>query len=196
MDPPPTANRTGTTGTAYNTRRRAAYEANSAILSYTKCALLFFTAMLVTWIPSSANRVYSVVHNGSTSTTLEIMSAAVLPLQGVWNAMIYAVTSWKAVKMLFNGQSGGNGNGVFRSWSNRGGGRRGNTGPKVQELVGVRPYQMMAGGRNGGRLPTEKPYSYESESMTELARSRPSSNDQGSVGASSPRDAEYARNRI
>lgn len=200
VDPHPTANRTGTTGTGtYNPRRRAAYEANSAILSYTKCALLFFTAMLVTWIPSSANRVFSVVHNGSTSTTLEIMSAAVLPLQGVWNAIIYTVTSWKAVKMLFNGQSGGNGNGVFRSWSNRRGeqrgGRRGGAGPKVQELVGVRPFQLMTGGRTGGRLPTEKPYNYESESMTELARSRPSSNDEDSIGRSSPREAEYSRNR-
>lgn len=193
-----------------STRRRAAYEANSAILSYTKCALLFFTAMLVTWIPSSANRVFSVVHNGETSMTLEIMSAAVLPLQGFWNAIIYAVTSWKAVKMLFNGQgdiitaSGTvkrGGEGIFRSrsWTSnraRGDVRRGSSGPKVQELMGVRPFRGTGSGLkvpgSSGTTASEKynyGYNYESngdsESMAELARSsttnitsRPASNDQ------------------
>lgn len=190
IDPPPTtANRTGT-GTTYNPRRRAAYEANSALLSYTKCALLFFTAMLVTWIPSSTNRVFSIVHSGETSTTLEIMSAAVLPLQGVWNAIIYAFTSWKAVKTLFIGQSGGDGNGggVFRSWSGRGGGGR----PKVGGVVGGRGFQMMSGGSGGGRRVPEKEYQYESESMTELAGSRPSSNDERGEPSG---DGEFSRGR-
>lgn len=82
-------------------RRKATYDANNAAWSYTKCALLFFTAMLVTWIPSSANRVYSVVKNGEISLPLEYMSAFVLPLQGFWNAIIYMTTSWKACKMLW-----------------------------------------------------------------------------------------------
>ncbi|KPM35222.1 hypothetical protein AK830_g11349 [Neonectria ditissima] len=69
--------------------------------SYAKCSMLFFTAMLVTWIPSSANRVYSVVHNNHSSVVLEFMSAVVLPLQGFWNASIYILTSWKACKMVF-----------------------------------------------------------------------------------------------
>ncbi|OAA56982.1 cyclic-AMP receptor-like protein [Niveomyces insectorum RCEF 264] len=83
-------------------RRRAAYEANSASWSYAKCAILFFTAMLVTWIPSSANRVFSVVHVDEVSVPLEYMSSFVLPLQGFWNAIIYVVTSWKACKTLWN----------------------------------------------------------------------------------------------
>ncbi len=78
----------------------AAYEANNAAWSYTKCAILFFTAMLVAWIPSSANRVYSVVHTDEASLPLEYMSALVLPLQGLWNTVIYMVTSWKACKQL------------------------------------------------------------------------------------------------
>ncbi|KAI0021863.1 hypothetical protein F4780DRAFT_789629 [Xylariomycetidae sp. FL0641] len=80
------------------TRRRANFEANNAAWSYTKCAILFFTALLVTWIPSTANRVYSVVHVNEASIPLELASAVVLPLQGFWNAIIYAVTSWSAVK--------------------------------------------------------------------------------------------------
>ncbi|CAK7220681.1 hypothetical protein SBRCBS47491_004270 [Sporothrix bragantina] len=83
-------------------RRRAAYEANTAAWSYTKCAILFFTAMLVTWIPSSANRVFSVVHVDKVSVPLEYMSSFVLPLQGFWNAIIYVVTSWKACQTLWS----------------------------------------------------------------------------------------------
>lgn len=82
-------------------RQKANYDAHNASWSYTKCALLFFTAMLVTWIPSSANRVYSVVRNGDVNLPLEYMSAFVLPLQGFWNAIIYMTTSWKACKMLW-----------------------------------------------------------------------------------------------
>lgn len=83
-------------------RRKASQEANNAAWSYTKCAILFFTAMLVTWIPSSANRVYSFVHVNQMNLTLEYMSAFVLPLQGFWNAIIYVVTSWSACTMLWH----------------------------------------------------------------------------------------------
>ncbi|KAI5924638.1 hypothetical protein F4810DRAFT_110265 [Camillea tinctor] len=83
------------------TKKRSNYEANNAAWSYTKCALLFFTALLVTWVPSSANRVYSVIHVNETSLPLEMISAVVLPLQGFWNSIIYIVTSWSAVKMFF-----------------------------------------------------------------------------------------------
>lgn len=81
-------------------RRKAAIDANNSAWSYTKVALLFFTAMLVTWIPSSANRLYSLAKAGEISLPLEYMSAFVLPLQGFWNALIYCTTSWKACKML------------------------------------------------------------------------------------------------
>ncbi|KAJ4302114.1 hypothetical protein N0V88_002250 [Collariella sp. IMI 366227] len=92
---------TGATPGANRLRRRAAYEANNATWSYAKCAILFFTAMLVTWIPSSANRVYSVVRGGEASLALEFMSSFVLPLQGFWNAIIYCVTSWRACQILW-----------------------------------------------------------------------------------------------
>ncbi|KAI1262166.1 hypothetical protein F5Y18DRAFT_162093 [Xylariaceae sp. FL1019] len=83
-------------------RRKNMMELNRATWSYTKCALLFFIALLVTWVPSSANRVYSLINPGQMSIPLEVMSALVLPLQGTWNALIYIVTSWAAFKMYLS----------------------------------------------------------------------------------------------
>ncbi|KAG5959548.1 hypothetical protein E4U57_007151 [Claviceps arundinis] len=82
--------------------RRRNHELNNAAWSYTKCSILFFTAIIITWIPSSANRVFSLVHDKDTSLPLEYMSAFVLPLQGFWNAIIYATTSWSACKELWD----------------------------------------------------------------------------------------------
>lgn len=140
--------------------RRRNYELNNASWAYTKCSILFFTAILITWIPSSANRVFSVIHTRESSAALEFMSAFVLPLQGFWNAVIYIVTSWSACKNLLVDMRLG---------------RR----PDVTEIVGglrthenhnrhhhhgvhARPF---ASHSRGGKT-------YESESMTELADSR------------------------
>jgi len=81
-------------------RRFAAIEASRAAWGYTKVAVLFFSAMLITWIPSSANRVYSVVYPGQISIALTFASAFVLPLQGFWNFLIYTTTSLEACKEL------------------------------------------------------------------------------------------------
>lgn len=163
VHPPPTTAANQRTTTSNPGRRRQAYEANTAAWSYAKCAILFFTALLVTWIPSSANRVYSVVHVGQVSVPLEYMSAFVLPLQGFWNAIIYIVTSWKACKMLAYDILHGS---------------RGRRRPKVQELLGFRggesSFKMMSSGRNGSKS-SSNDKTYESESMTELAKSRPNS---------------------
>ncbi|KAI2643305.1 G-protein coupled receptor [Xylaria nigripes] len=75
--------------------------ANKAAWVYTKYAIIFFTALLVTWLPSSVNRVYSLVH-GEDVAVLQVLGALVLPLQGLWNAIIYSFTSWAAVKALFS----------------------------------------------------------------------------------------------
>ncbi|KAK8927861.1 hypothetical protein VCV18_004347 [Metarhizium anisopliae] len=80
--------------------RRRSYEHKNAAWSYTKCALLYFTAILITWIPASANRVYSMAHNGQAYIPVVFMSAFVLPLQGFWNCLIYVVMSWAACKSL------------------------------------------------------------------------------------------------
>ncbi|KAF4982037.1 hypothetical protein FZEAL_2287 [Fusarium zealandicum] len=137
-------------------------ELNNAAWQYTKCALLFFTAILITWIPSSANRVYSVFHTRNSSVPLEFMSAFVLPLQGFWNALIYMVTSWGACKSLLIDLRMG---------------RR----PDVTELVGgmateishQHPRHALSQFQRNGRS-----NKYETESMTELANeSRPTSDD-------------------
>ncbi|KAM0248847.1 hypothetical protein ACHAQJ_009279 [Trichoderma viride] len=87
---------------AFRSIRRRNHERDNAAWSYTKCALLFFTAMLVTWIPSSANRLYSLTHNKAISVPLEFMSVFVLPLQGFWNFLVYVTISWTACKNLFH----------------------------------------------------------------------------------------------
>jgi hypothetical protein len=142
----------------YPTRRYATMEANTAIWSYTKVAVLFFFAMMITWIPSSANRVYSVVHPGEVSLPLEYASSFVLPLQGFWNALIYATTSLPACKQV---------------WTNLKGPKR-FSGDGIRTIVSAfsadddREYtgNRAPGGRKG--------FFQETESMTELQQSRPS----------------------
>lgn len=148
-----------------NPGRRHIHKLNNAAWSYTKCAILFFTAILITWIPSSANRVYSVIHPGDTSAALQFMSAFVLPLQGFWNALIYGVTSWSACKNLFHDLKQG---------------RR----PAVSDIVGG-----IGGGnstsnsqhrfRSQLKSPVRGSRTFESESMTELAKTRTNSADGG-----------------
>jgi hypothetical protein len=77
-------------------------DAHNATWSYAKCAVLFFAALLITWMPSSGNRVYSMVNGGAISKPLFYASAFVLPLQGFWNAIIYMVTSWSACKSFWD----------------------------------------------------------------------------------------------
>ncbi|KAM0298260.1 hypothetical protein HYE67_001300 [Fusarium culmorum] len=72
---------------------------DEAAMSYAKTALLFFTAMLITWIPASANRLYILI-DGKASVQLGYVSAFVLPLQGFWNALIYYYTSRAACKQV------------------------------------------------------------------------------------------------
>ncbi|KAH7116431.1 hypothetical protein EDB81DRAFT_248244 [Dactylonectria macrodidyma] len=80
--------------------RRGQSQSDKSVLSYTRCALLFFAALLITWIPSSANRLYFLIHDKS-SLPLGYMTALVLPLQGFWNALIYFSTSRAACKDFF-----------------------------------------------------------------------------------------------
>lgn len=82
--------------------RRRIQELNNAVWAYTKCAMLCFAAILITWIPSSANRLYSVIYKNEISVMLVFMSAFVIPLQGFWNGIIYTVTSWSACKSLWH----------------------------------------------------------------------------------------------
>ena len=67
-------------------------------MAYLRTSFIFAISVLVTWTPSSINRVYSLIHPEEFSYGLNIAASVVLPLQGVWNAVIYCTTSWKIVK--------------------------------------------------------------------------------------------------
>lgn len=81
-------------------------QTDSANWAYTKVSGLFFVALMVTWIPASANRIYAYTHLGEISPVLEFASAFVLPLQGFWNALIYATTSLPACRIFWKGIKG------------------------------------------------------------------------------------------
>ena len=125
--PRPIESRAQSTTVQQNNRR--AMEANRAAFGYTKVALLFFVSLLVTWVsflthttpsnqarvkhprthenpqvPSSTNRVFSLVHPSLIYPPFTYASAVVLPLMGFWNSVIYITTSWAAVRLLFSGK--------------------------------------------------------------------------------------------
>ncbi|KAL8733882.1 MAG: hypothetical protein Q9166_001870 [cf. Caloplaca sp. 2 TL-2023] len=82
-------------------RYKAAMEDNTAAWHYTKVALLFFTSLCVTWIPSSINRIYDLAHPNDVSYALNFISAIVLPLMGFWNGVIYFATTRAVCAALF-----------------------------------------------------------------------------------------------
>ncbi|PLB33397.1 putative cAMP receptor-like protein [Aspergillus candidus] len=82
-------------------RRRMRSDASSAAWVYTKYAILFFCAMLITWVPSTVNRAYGIFHPGDFNFALNYVSSFVLPLQGFWNSIIYVSISWPAFKEAF-----------------------------------------------------------------------------------------------
>ena len=83
-------------------QRTSAIEANKAAWRYTKCALLFFASLLITWLPSSVNRVYGLVWpNTIPPYGLSYTASLVLPLTGFWNSIIYITTSWTACQALW-----------------------------------------------------------------------------------------------
>ncbi|RCI10603.1 hypothetical protein L249_4388 [Ophiocordyceps polyrhachis-furcata BCC 54312] len=70
--------------------------------AYLRTSLLFALSVLVTWIPSSLNRIHGWLA-GESPFEFHVATAAVLPLQGVWNCFIFFVTSWKTVKRCIRG---------------------------------------------------------------------------------------------
>ncbi|OJJ08068.1 hypothetical protein ASPVEDRAFT_142955 [Aspergillus versicolor CBS 583.65] len=78
-----------------------ASEVNVAAWAYTKYAMLFFVALLVTWVPSTVNRVYAFVYPEVSNFGLNYASSFVLPLQGFWNSLIYISISWRSFKSAF-----------------------------------------------------------------------------------------------
>ncbi|KAL7953794.1 hypothetical protein V8C34DRAFT_296010 [Trichoderma compactum] len=52
-------------------------------MAYLRTSFIFGFAILITWIPSSVNRLYSLTYHGRVDFQLSIASGCVLPLQGV-----------------------------------------------------------------------------------------------------------------
>lgn len=65
--------------------------------AYLRTSFLFAISVLVTWIPSSLNRIHGWLDGGS-PYEFHVATAAVLPLQGLWNGIIFFVTSWHGLK--------------------------------------------------------------------------------------------------
>ena len=79
---------------------RVALHANRAAINYCRVALLFFIALCITWIPSTINRVWTLVHPKDSKFSLSVLSGLVLPLQGFWNGVIYITTSFPVFKLF------------------------------------------------------------------------------------------------
>ena len=71
--------------TTLQRKHKATLEANRAAFTYTKVASLFFVSLLVTWVPSSINRVYSLIYPEAVSIQYAYAAGIVLSLMGFWN---------------------------------------------------------------------------------------------------------------
>lgn len=72
-------------------------------MAYSRVAFLFFASNLSIWVPASINRVYSVSHPATPSFVLNVLAALVLPLQGLWNCVIYLVVNKVAFRGMVEG---------------------------------------------------------------------------------------------
>ncbi|KND92938.1 Cyclic AMP receptor-like protein A [Tolypocladium ophioglossoides CBS 100239] len=72
--------------------------------AYLRTSLLFAISVLVTWIPSSLNRIHGWL-DGTSPYEYHVATAAVLPLQGLWNFLIFFITSWAVVKQRIRGKT-------------------------------------------------------------------------------------------
>ncbi|KAK4098580.1 hypothetical protein N658DRAFT_431714 [Parathielavia hyrcaniae] len=95
-------------------------------LAYLRTSFVFAISILVTWTPSSINRVYSLMYPTRTSYPLNLAGAVVLPLQGLWNAIIFAATSWPILTDEFRVLRRAGWRGLFTGPHRRG--RRGRLG--------------------------------------------------------------------
>ena len=86
--------------TSRQRKNKATMEANHAAFGYAKVASLFFISLLVSWVPSSLNRVYSLIHPHAVSVQYAYAASIVLSLMGFWNAVIYISTSHRACRSL------------------------------------------------------------------------------------------------
>ncbi|EQL29318.1 hypothetical protein, variant 2 [Blastomyces dermatitidis ATCC 26199] len=73
---------------------------HTATYLYMKRVSLFFLSLLLTWTPSTINRIHRVSNPDDPVFGLALLSAVVLSLQGFWNLIVYISTSFDAIKTL------------------------------------------------------------------------------------------------
>ncbi|KAL1966304.1 hypothetical protein VTN77DRAFT_4657 [Rasamsonia byssochlamydoides] len=83
------------------TRNVAERATNAEAWLYARVAFLFFVALLITWIPSSVNRVYALIYPNVLNFPLNYLASFVFPLQAFWNAIVYIITSQSACRHLW-----------------------------------------------------------------------------------------------
>jgi len=110
-DPPTRENRPLPASLRIRTITRDAAESatNAEAWLYARVAILFFIALLITWVPSSVNRLYAVIRPNNFCFALNYISSFVFPLQGFWNVIVYIITSQTACKKLCRQIFGGKG---------------------------------------------------------------------------------------
>ncbi|KAI2696580.1 hypothetical protein CBS147332_8932 [Penicillium roqueforti] len=91
--------KTGRPDGADSQRRSTSTEASSATWAYTKYAMLFFVALLVTWVPSTINRVYSLARPNNFNFNAYARGAYPVRRR-IYNLSIYGKTL-KARVLLF-----------------------------------------------------------------------------------------------
>lgn len=96
--PPPHSKFTGRLHAAKTSASLKLRRLDPVKVAYLRTSFIFGLAIFVTWIPSSVNRLYSITNEDKVSFHLSVASGCVLPLQGVWNALIYFSTSWSTVR--------------------------------------------------------------------------------------------------
>lgn len=88
------------------TRNHALRESNPDAWLYARVAFLFFCSLLICWVPSSINRLYSIANPNRLVFWLNYIETLVLPLQGFFNAVIYIITSQTACRNLWRSMTG------------------------------------------------------------------------------------------
>jgi hypothetical protein len=82
------------------TRDAATRETNAEAWLYARVAFLFFVALLITWVPTSANRMYAMANPESFNYPLNYIASFLFPLQGFWNLIVYVLSSQRACRHL------------------------------------------------------------------------------------------------
>ncbi|CAD6563967.1 MAG: hypothetical protein ASARMPRED_002596 [Alectoria sarmentosa] len=136
------------------TRNAALSETNPEAWLYARVAFLFFSALLLSWLPSSVNRLYALAHPDRYNFGLNYTESLVLPLQGFCNALVYVVTSQTACANLWRSVTGAQSDLLLLLPRKGGGGAVGNSGAVVVglgDLVGTAKGDARGDRFTGGR---------------------------------------------